>query len=167
IRGLAQRLALNSGRRLDDSQPYVDSWLPDTSGAGSIRLHAILPPVAADGPCLSLRVLRPAVHDLATLTELGSSDEDTVDILRRVVSARLAFVVSGATGSGKSTLLAAMLRAVPDEERIVTVEEVSELRPPHPQHVRLVARAPNIEGAGEITLRELVRQALRMRPDRI
>src|SRR5699024_12054022 len=90
-----------------------------------------------------------------------------MDILHGVVAARVTFLISGATGSGTSTLLSAMLRAVPDNERMVTVEDVGELRPPHPQLVRLVSRAANIEGAGEVTLRELVRQALRMRPDRI
>lgn len=167
VRRLAQRLALAAGRRLDDAQPYVDGWLPGSAAAGRVRLHAVLPPVAADGTCLSLRVLRPATHDLTALQELGTFDQPTAELLAAIVRARLAILVSGATGSGKSTLLAALLGCVPASERIVTVEDAGELEPRHPQVVRLVARPANIEGAGEVTLRELVRQALRMRPDRL
>ncbi|WP_197321758.1 TadA family conjugal transfer-associated ATPase [Saccharomonospora sp. NB11] len=167
VRALAQRLALAAGRRLDDAQPFVDGWLPGSGPAGRIRLHAVLPPVAAEGTCLSLRVLRPATHDLRSLRRLGTVDEAGLALLEAVVSARLAFLVTGATGSGKSTLLAALLGAVDPSERIVCVEDVGELQPEHPQFVRLVARPPNVEGAGEVTLRELVRQALRMRPDRL
>lgn len=167
IRRLAQRLALAAGRRLDDARPYVDGWLPGSASRGTVRLHAVLPPIAADGPCLSLRVLRPAAHDLDTLRALGTVDSGTLAVLHGIISARLAFLVSGATGAGKSTLLAAMLGAVPAAERIVCVEDVGELRPPHPQLVRLIARAANVEGAGEITSGDLIRQALRMRPDRL
>jgi len=162
VRRLAQRLALAAGRRLDDAQPFVDAWLPD-----GMRLHAMLPPVAADGTCLSLRVIRPAGHDLAALRTLGTFDADTEDLLVRIVRARLAFLVIGATGSGKTTLLAALLAQVPAAERIVCIEDAGELHPDHPQVVRLVSRPPNVEGAGEVTTQELVRQALRMRPDRI
>jgi pilus assembly protein CpaF len=112
-------------------------------------------------------VLRPAVHDLRSLRELGTFDEAGAALLEAVLSARLAFLVTGSTGSGKSTLLSAMLGAVPSTERIVCVEDAGELQPAHPQFVRLIARPPNVEGAGEVTLRELVRQALRMRPDRL
>ncbi|MFI9381172.1 TadA family conjugal transfer-associated ATPase [Kutzneria sp. NPDC052558] len=162
VRRLAQRLALAAGRRLDDAQPFVDAWLPD-----GMRLHAMLPPIAADGTSLSLRVIRPAGHDLTALRELGSFDADTEQLLIRIVRARLAFLVVGATGSGKTTLLAALLAQVPAAERIVCIEDAGELHPDHPQVVRLVSRPPNVEGAGEVTTRELVRQALRMRPDRI
>ncbi len=167
VRRLAQRLALAAGRRLDDAQPFVDGWLPGSGPEGRIRLHAVLPPVAAEGTCLSLRVLRPAKHDLRSLRRLGTVDDAGLALLEAIVSARLAFLVSGATGSGKSTLLAALLGAVDPVERVVCVEDVGELQPDHPQFVRLVARPPNVEGAGEVTLRELVRQALRMRPDRL
>lgn len=167
VRRLAQRLALAAGRRLDDAQPFVDGWLPGSGPEGRIRLHAVLPPVAAEGTCLSLRVLRPAKHDLRSLRRLGTVDDAGLALLEAIVSARLAFLVSGATGSGKSTLLAALLGAVDPAERVVCVEDVGELQPDHPQFVRLVARPPNVEGAGEVTLRELVRQALRMRPDRL
>lgn len=167
VRRLAQRLALAAGRRLDDAQPYVDAWLPGAGPHGRVRLHAVLPPLAADGTCVSLRVLRPATHDLATLGRLGTFDAETAAILAGIVAARLAFLVVGGTGTGKTTLLAALLGQVPDTERIVCVEDAGELQPCHPQVVRLVARPPNVEGAGEVTVRELVRQALRMRPDRL
>jgi pilus assembly protein CpaF len=162
VRRLAQRLALAAGRRLDDAQPFVDAWLPD-----GIRLHAMLPPIAADGTCLSLRVIRPAGHDLTALRELGTFDDAAEELLIRIVRARLAFLVIGATGSGKTTLLAALLAKVPAHERVVCIEDAGELNPDHPQIVRLVSRPPNVEGAGEVTTQELVRQALRMRPDRI
>jgi len=167
VRRLAQRLALAAGRRLDDAQPYVDGWLPGLGPHGRVRLHAVLPPIAADGTCVSLRVLRPAVHDLGALRELGTFGADGAELVEAVVAARLAFLVTGGTGAGKSTLLAAMLGAVPPSERIVCVEDAAELQPAHPQFVRLIARPPNIEGAGEVSLRDLVRQALRMRPDRL
>ncbi|MFR9804884.1 TadA family conjugal transfer-associated ATPase [Pseudonocardia sp. RS010] len=174
VRRLAQRLALAAGRRLDDASPYVDGWLAGgADGAGGsgtargVRLHAVLAPVAADGTCLSLRVLRPAAHDLGSLARLGTLEPTAERLLRAVVLARLAVLVSGGTGSGKTTLLAALLGAVDPAERILTVEDAQELRPRHPQVVRLVARPANIEGAGGVTLRDLLRQALRMRPDRV
>jgi pilus assembly protein CpaF len=167
VRRLAQRLAQVAGRRLDDAQPYVDGWLPGSGPHGRIRLHAVLPPIAADGTYLSLRVLRPATHDLAALRRLGAFDTAGAELLEAVIAARLAFLVTGCTGAGKSTLLAAMLGAVRPTERIVCVEDAGELQPSHPQFVRLIARPPNVEGAGEVTVRELVRQALRMRPDRL
>lgn len=167
VRRLAQRLASAAGRRLDDAQPYVDGWLSGAGPQGRVRLHAVLPPIAADGTCISLRVLRPAVHDLRTLRRLGTFDDEGATLVEAVVTARLAFLITGGTGAGKSTLLSAMLGAVSAAERIVGVEDVGELQPAHPQFVRLIARPPNVEGAGEITLRDLVRQALRMRPDRL
>jgi pilus assembly protein CpaF len=167
VRRLAQRLALAAGRRLDDAQPYVDGWLPGAGPHGRVRLHAVLPPIAADGTCISLRVLRPAAHGLTALRDLGTFDDEGAHLIRAVVEARLAFLVTGGTGAGKSTLLAAMLGAVDRAERIICVEDAGELQPSHPQFVRLIARPPNVEGAGEITLRDLVRQALRMRPDRL
>jgi pilus assembly protein CpaF len=163
VRRLAQRLAVAAGRRLDDASPYVDGWLADVG----VRLHAVLPPVAADGTCLSLRVLRPAAHDLASLRVLGTVGARGTELLRAVVAARLALLVSGGTGTGKTTILAALLGAVDPAERVVCVEDVAELSPRHPHVVRLVARPANIEGAGGVGLRELVRQALRMRPDRL
>jgi pilus assembly protein CpaF len=162
VRRLAQRLALAAGRRLDDASPYVDAPLP-----GGVRLHAVLPPIATDGACISLRVLRPTAHGLDALQEVGSVSPQAGRLLRAIVDARLAFLVVGGTGSGKTTLLAALLGCVAASERIVCVEEAPELAPAHPHVVRLTTRAPNVEGAGEVTLRDLVRQALRMRPDRL
>lgn len=163
VRRLAQRLAGAAGRRLDDASPYVDARLP---GSG-VRLHAVLAPIAADGTCLSLRVLRPATHDLDALHRSGTVDAVGLALLRAVVAARLAFLVVGGTGSGKTTLLSALLGEVAASERIVCVEDAEELRPQHPHVVRMVARPSNVEGAGQVLLRDLVRQALRMRPDRL
>ncbi len=163
VRRLAQRLALAAGRRLDDASPCVDGWLADAG----VRVHAVLAPIAVDGTCLSLRVLRPAAHDLAALRAGGALDATAVALLRSVVASRLALLVSGGTGTGKTTLLNALLGEVEARERIVLVEDSEELRPRHPHVVRLVARAANIEGAGGVPLRDLVRHALRMRPDRL
>ena len=167
VRRLAQRLALACGRRLDDAQPYVDAWLPDADPLDRVRLHAVLRPLAADGTCLSLRVLRRAAHDLGSLERLGTFDAATHRLLAAIVDARLAFLVTGGTGAGKTSLLSALLGRVSPTERIVCVEDAGELRPAHPQFVRLVSRPANVEGAGEVTLADLVRQALRMRPDRL
>ncbi|WP_371829972.1 TadA family conjugal transfer-associated ATPase [Rhodococcoides trifolii] len=168
VRRLAQRLALSAGRRLDDAQPWVDGRLPGV-GAGSfgVRLHAVLAPVAQGGTCLSLRVLRPATQGLDALARAGAVAPDALVLLRRMMAARLAFLVVGGTGAGKTTMLAALLGEVDHAERIICVEDAAELAPNHPHVVRLVARAPNVEGVGEVTVRDLVRQALRMRPDRI
>ena len=163
VRRLAQRLALAAGRRLDDASPCVDGWLADAG----VRVHAVLAPIAVDGTCLSLRVLRPAAHDLAALRAGGALDATGVALLRSVLAGRLALLVSGGTGTGKTTLLNALLGEVEPRERIVLVEDSEELRPRHPHVVRLVARAANIEGAGGVPLRDLVRHALRMRPDRL
>jgi len=162
VQRLARRLATAAGRRLDDAHPHVDARMADGT-----RLHAVLAPVAASGTCLSLRVLRPVQHDLAALRVSGSLPGGSLAILTAILRARLTFLVAGGTGSGKTTLLSALLAAVPADERLVTVEDAEELRPPHPHLVRLVARQANVEGAGTISLRDLVRQALRMRPDRI
>jgi pilus assembly protein CpaF len=168
VRRLAQRLALSAGRRLDEAQPWVDGQLAGL-GAGqfSVRLHAVLPPIAAGGTCVSLRVLRPATQDLAALTRSGAIAPEAATLLENIITARLAFLISGGTGAGKTTLLSAVLGAVDNVERIVCVEDAAELAPTHPHLVRLVARCANVEGAGEVTVRDLVRQALRMRPDRI
>jgi pilus assembly protein CpaF len=168
VRRLAQRLALAAGRRLDEAQPWVDGQLTGLgTGQFSVRLHAVLPPIAADGTCLSLRVLRPATQDLAALRRCGAVAPEVGPVLEDIIGARLAFLVSGGTGAGKTTLLSAVLGAVAAEERIVCVEDAAELSPAHPHLVKLVARCANVEGVGEVTVRDLVRQALRMRPDRI
>ena len=162
VRRLAQRLAGLGGRRLDDATPYVDLRLADGT-----RFHAVLAPVARPGTVISLRVPRRAGFTLDELVASGTVADEVAGLVRRLVAARLAFLVSGGTGSGKTTLLAALLAMVGAGERLVLVEDSSELRPEHPHVVGLEARPPNIEGAGEITLRALVRQALRMRPDRL
>jgi pilus assembly protein CpaF len=162
VRRLAQRLAASAGRRLDDARPWVDATLPDGT-----RLHAVLPPVAPGGTCLSLRLSRHRPFTLGRLVELGTLTRDSAWLVDAIVRARLAFLVSGGTGSGKTTLLSSLLGRVDSAERMVLVEDAGELRP-DPEHVvRLNARPPNVEGAGEVTLRDLVRQALRMRPDRL
>ena len=168
VRRLAQRLAVAAGRRLDDAQPWVDAQLPGIGpGRVTVRVHAVLPPIAAAGTYLSLRVLRPATQDLSALIAAGAIAGEAAMLLGRIIEARLAFLVSGGTGAGKTTLLAALLGTVAPNERILCVEDAPELAPQHPHLVRLLARGANVEGIGEITLRQLVRQALRMRPDRI
>ena len=168
VRRLAQRLALSAGRRLDEAQPWVDGQLTGLGAVQfSVRLHAVLPPIAAGGTCLSLRVLRPATQDLAALTNSGTITPDAAALLENIIGARLAFLISGGTGAGKTTLLSAVLGAVAADERIVCVEDAAELAPAHPHVVKLVARCANVEGVGDVTIRDLVRQALRMRPDRI
>jgi pilus assembly protein CpaF len=161
VRRLAQRLASGAGARLDDAMPYADAVLADGT-----RVHAVLPPLA-EHPTLSLRVLARRRYDLDALRAGGALPAPVADLLRAVVDARLTLVISGGTGSGKTTLLAALLGAVPDTERILVIEDAPELVIAHPHVVRLVPRAANVEGAGAIGLRELVRQALRMRPDRL
>jgi pilus assembly protein CpaF len=168
VRRLAQRLALSAGRRLDEAQPWVDGQLTGLgTGQFSVRLHAVLPPIAAGGTCLSLRVLRPATQDLAALIGSGTIATAAAALLDDIIAARLAFLISGGTGAGKTTLVSAILGAVDADERIVCVEDAAELAPAHPHLVKLVARCANVEGVGEVTVRDLVRQALRMRPDRI
>lgn len=165
VRRLAQRLALAVGRRLDDAQPWIDGQLK--IGQFAVRVHAILPPLAVGGTSLSLRVLRPATQDLAALKRSGTIPPDAAALVDGIIAARLAFLVSGGTGAGKTTLLAAALGDVRHDERIVCIEDAAELSPSHPHVVTLVARGANVEGVGEVTVRDLVRQALRMRPDRL
>lgn len=162
VRRLAVRLAALAGRRLDDAQPWVDGLLPR-----GIRLHAILPPLAAGGAHISLRIARRRSRGLDELADLGMMSVGQRDELRGIVASRTAYLVTGGTGSGKTTLLAAMLAEVPPAERLVVVEDVGEIVVVHPHVVRLQSRAANTEGAGEVTMVDLVRQALRMRPDRL
>jgi pilus assembly protein CpaF len=162
LRALAVRLAASAGRRLDESMPWVDARLP-----GGVRLHAIIPPVTPAGTHLSLRLLGGSRHDLDALVSAGSVPPAWRPVLTALVLRRAAFLVTGGTGAGKTTLLSALLGLVPAHERIVLVEDVGELRPVHPHVVRLEARHANVEGQGAVTLDDLVRQALRMRPDRI
>ncbi|MEO9329651.1 TadA family conjugal transfer-associated ATPase [Gordonia aurantiaca] len=168
VRRLATRLALGSGRRLDDAQPWVDGRLSNVGRRGyTVRLHAIIPPLATDGTCISLRVLRSATKDLDALIASGTIPGEVVTMIRDILRHRLAFLVVGGTGSGKTTLLNALIGAMDPRERVLCVEDALELAPGHPHVVRLVARAANVEGVGDVGVRVLVRQALRMRPDRI
>lgn len=162
VRRLAQRLAATAGRRLDDAAPHVDAHLP-----GGVRFHAVLAPVAVDSTVISLRVPSRESFTLETMVDRGSMDDATADLLRAMVRERLALLVSGGTGSGKTTLLSALLGTVPHHERIVVVEDSTELAPRHPHVVRLQSRLANVEGSGAVSSRDLVRQALRMRPDRL
>jgi len=162
VRRLAVRLAGIAGRRLDDTSPYVDGLLP-----GGVRLHAVLPPIAVEGSHISLRVPRRAAPSLAELSRWGMFGPGWLRVLEALVSRRCSFVVSGGTGSGKTTLLGALLGEVGSCERLVVVEDVRELAIVHPHVVRLQSRPANVEGRGEIGLTALVRQSLRMRPDRL
>ncbi|MFI6258112.1 TadA family conjugal transfer-associated ATPase [Micromonospora zamorensis] len=162
VRRLAQRMISSAGRRLDDGSPYADARLPDGT-----RLHAVLPPVATEGPYLSLRTFRHRPFTLDELVRQGTVPRPVAPLLAAVVAARLAYLVTGGTGSGKTTLLNTLLGMVPATERIVLVEDAAELRPGHPHVVGLQARTANVEGSGVVSLADLVRQALRMRPDRL
>jgi pilus assembly protein CpaF len=162
VRALAVRLAGLAGRRLDDAMPWVDARLP-----GGVRLHAVVPPLSPRGTHVSLRVLRAGRFDLASLVAVDAVPQAWAGVLESMVGRRVAFLVSGGTGAGKTTLLAALLGLVPAGERLVLVEDVGELSPDHPHVVRLEARHANVEGVGAVGLDDLVRQALRMRPDRI
>jgi pilus assembly protein CpaF len=160
VRRLATRLAAAVGRRLDDAMPFADVALPDGT-----RLHAVLPPLC-EHTTLSLRVLGRIRLDLATLVARGAMAQPVADVLRAVVSSRLAFVISGGTGVGKTTLLGSVLALVPPTERVVVIEDARELTLAG-HALRLTTRTANVEGAGAVGLRELVRQSLRMRPDRV
>lgn len=162
VRALATRLAAAVGRRLDEANPWVDARLPDGT-----RVHAILSSLADPGTCLSLRVPARQTLRLDQLHAQGSLGECGLRALRALIERRVAFLVSGGTGSGKTTLLAALLSLVPHQERIVVVEDSRELNPSHPHVVRLEGRVANAEGVGQVSLTDLVRQGLRMRPDRL
>jgi pilus assembly protein CpaF len=162
LRPLATRLAGLARRRLDDARPWVDGLLP-----GGVRLHAVLPPLVDDGPHLSLRVPRHQPDGVSGLEALGAVDREVAGLLRLLVRRRQSFLVAGGTGTGKTTVLGALLAECRPGERIVVVEDVRELEPAHPHVVRLQGRGANVEGVGEVTMVDLVRQALRMRPDRL
>lgn len=166
LRALAVRLAGRAGQRLDDARPWADGVVRSRDGI-AWRLHAVLPPVAVDGTCLSLRVSRPAEVTFDRLVASDTVPAEAERLLRGLVAARIGYLVVGGTGSGKTTMLAALLGLVPAGERLLCVEDSPELRPAHPHVVRLVVRHGNVEGAGEVAMSDLVRQALRMRPDRI
>lgn len=162
VRALAVRLASLGGRRLDDASPTVDARLPDGT-----RLHAVLPPVADGCAVVSLRRVRGVAFEWRDLVRGGVAPAELVPVLQGLVQHRRSLIVSGATGTGKTTLMATMLGDVPAGERIVLIEEAGEARPDHPHVVRLVERHANVDGAGAMGLSRLVREALRMRPDRL
>jgi pilus assembly protein CpaF len=158
---IIDRIVGRIGRRIDESSPMVDARLPDGS-----RVNAIIPPLAIDGPVLSIRRFG-AEYTMQALVELGMLMDDMAVLLAGCVRARLNILVSGGTGSGKTTMLNALSSYIPTEERIITIEDAAELRLQQEHVVRLETRPPNAEGRGEIVARDLVKNALRMRPDRI
>ncbi|WP_104180858.1 TadA family conjugal transfer-associated ATPase [Arthrobacter sp. B0490] len=160
VRALAVRLVAAGGRRLDDGCPAVDVRLE------GLRIHAVLPPISTAGTLLSIRIRRRRVFSLAELTT-GGTAAGMADALTLMMRSRLNFLISGATGTGKTTLLSTLLGLADPRERIVLVEDAAELAPAHPHTVGLQCRYANLEGAGVLDLTDLVRQALRMRPDRL
>ncbi|MGZ9264616.1 MAG: CpaF family protein [Candidatus Deferrimicrobiaceae bacterium] len=162
LRGTIDRMVSRVNRRLDESSPYVDARLPDGS-----RINAIIPPVCLSGPCLTIRKFRNEPFSLDELIGIRTVSREAAAYLREAVIRRMNIIVSGGTGSGKTTLLNALSQFVPDEERIVTIEDAAEIKLMKPHVIILEARPPNIEGTGSITIRDLVRNSLRMRPDRI
>src|SRR5262245_51284007 len=157
-----ERIVSSVGRRIDESSPMVDARLQDGS-----RVNAIIPPLAIDGPVVSIRRFGSDPLKMSALIEFKALTKDIADMLQMVVTARLNVLISGGTGAGKTTLLNALSAYIPENERIVTIEDAAELQLQQPHTVRLETRPPNIEGAGEVTQRDLVRNSLRMRPDRI
>jgi pilus assembly protein CpaF len=161
VRALAVRLVAAGGRRLDDGCPAVDVRLD------GLRVHAVLPPISTTGTLVSIRIRRPRVFSLAELTAGGTVALQMADALTLMMRSRLNFLISGATGTGKTTLLSTLLGLAGPQERVVLVEDAAELDPAHPHTIGLQSRHANLEGAGVLDLTELVRQALRMRPDRL
>jgi len=162
VRKYAQRLAATSGRRLDTAAPMVDAQLPDGT-----RFHCVLTPIANGGTTISLRIPSRTRFSVDSLLTAGSISPELHDLLIAIIRSRLSFLISGGTGTGKTTVLGALLAQVDPRHRIVIVEDSAELNPHHVHVIRMQSRLPNIEGAGAITLRDLVRTSLRMRPDRI
>ncbi len=162
LRRTIDKIVGKVGRRVDESSPYVDARLPDGS-----RVNAIIPPLAIDGPCLSIRKFSADPYQAEDLISFGTLTRPVVEMLDACVRGRLNMLVSGGTGAGKTTTLNVLSSFLPDDERIITIEDAAELRLQQPHVVRLEYRPPNIEGKGEVTIRDLVRNALRMRPDRI
>src|SRR6266705_1602929 len=162
LRRVIERIVSTVGRRIDEAQPMVDARLPDGS-----RVNAIIPPLAIDGPVLSIRRFGTDPLKMHALIQIGTLTKEVAVLLEMCVRARLNIVISGGTGAGKTTLLNALSAFIPSDERIVTIEDSAELQLQQTHVVRLETRPPNIEGKGEVTQRDLVRNALRMRPDRI
>jgi len=162
LRRIINKMVAEVGRRIDESQPMVDARLPDGS-----RINAVIPPLSLAGALLTIRKFGAERLNIDALMRLGTLTPETADLLRRCVEARLNVLISGGTGAGKTTLLNAMSASIPDSERIVTIEDAAELRLAQRHVLRLECRPKNIEGEGEVAIRDLVRNTLRMRPDRI
>ena len=162
VQAIIERIVAPIGRRIDESQPYVDARLPDGS-----RVNAIIPPLSLSGPCITIRKFSKHAFTESDFVRFGTWTQDMADFLRICVLMRKNIVVSGGTGSGKTSLLNVLSSYLPPQDRILTIEDAAELRLNQPHVIRLEARPPNIEGRGAITIRDLVRNALRMRPDRI
>lgn len=162
VRALAVRLAAQCGQRLDDASPIADGTF-----SSGVRLHAIIPPLSAQGALISLRTHRAQVLSIPDLVRCGSIPAVLAPFLRALVLRKANVIISGATGAGKSTFLNSMLSLVPKNQRIVVIEEAAELAPEHPHVVHLQVRHANVQGVGEVSMSELVKAAMRMRPDRI
>jgi pilus assembly protein CpaF len=162
LRRIIDKIVSAVGRRIDESSPMVDARLPDGS-----RVNAIIPPLALDGPVLSIRRFAADPLELEDLLTLKTLTPEIGELFKGIIKARLNILISGGTGTGKTTLLNVLSRFIPVNERIITIEDSAELQLKQPHIVRLETRPPNIEGAGEVTQRDLVRNSLRMRPDRI
>src|SRR5205807_6894318 len=160
LRRIISKIVAQVGRRIDEGSPMVDARLPDGS-----RVNAVIPPLALSGSLLTIRKFSGQKLSLRRLAEAGTLTPDTVEFLTRCVQARLNILVSGGTGAGKTTLLNALSGGLPDTERIVTIEDAAELQLVQRHVLRLESRPKNIEGEGEVTIRDLVRHAPRMRPD--
>ena len=162
LRRTIDKIVARVGRRIDESSPYVDARLPDGS-----RVNAIIPPLALDGAALTIRKFAPDPYEVADLVSFGTMSQAAAQFLEAAVKGRVNILVSGGTGAGKTTTLNVLSSFLPVDERIITIEDAAELRLQQPHVVRLESRPPNIEGRGEVAIRDLVRNALRMRPDRI
>ncbi len=162
LRRVIERIVSQVGRRIDESSPMVDARLPDGS-----RVNAVIPPLAVDGPVLTIRLFSKDPYQVDDLVAMGTMSSEVADLLQACVEGRLNALISGGTGSGKTTLLNVLSSFIPEDQRIVTIEDAVELQLHQKHVVRLESRPPNIEGKGEVRIRDLVRNALRMRPDRI
>jgi pilus assembly protein CpaF len=162
LRRVISKMVAEVGRRIDESSPMVDARMPDGS-----RINAIIPPLSLSGPLLTIRKFGSERLDVGDLLRFGTLTPETAELLERCVEARLNILISGGTGAGKTTLLNALSASIPDSERIVTIEDAAELRLNQRHVLRLECRPSNIEEGGEVTVRDLVRNSLRMRPDRI
>jgi pilus assembly protein CpaF len=162
LRRIINKIVAEVGRRIDESSPMVDARLPDGS-----RVNVVIPPLSLTGPLVTIRKFGNKRLDLMDMVRIGTLSTETVEFLRRCILAELNILISGGTGTGKTTLLNALSAAIPDTDRIITVEDAAELKLNQRHVLRLESRPKNIEGEGEIPIRELVRNSLRMRPDRI